>query len=200
MAGYFSPRWGKKETDYLKTILYQYSASEMAIAMQKWQKKLNMPVRSANAIRRKAYLLGRDRELQEDRLSKVQLAKMLDIPTARVTSWLGVGLPYTQRYRNREVSILIEDFKTWAFSNRDYLHSIEPFRLSYFLPDKLVADIPKKSPFRRPVRCVDNGNTFNTIADAARAIGVHKVTLTRAVQSDKPCKGYRWELIAQTRL
>jgi hypothetical protein len=197
MAGYFSPRWGKKETDHLKTILYQYPVTGIVIEMQKWQKKLNLPIRSAAAIRRKVYLLGRDSQLQEDRLSKVQLAKILGVSTARVTTWIKAGLPYTQRYRNREVLVMVEDFEAWAKKNLIYLHSIEPFRLSYFLSDKLVAIIPQKSPFRHPIRCVDNQQVFDTIADAAKAIGVDKTTLTRAVKSNKPCKGYQWQLITK---
>ncbi len=198
MAGYFSPRWGKKETDHLETILYQYSLSEIVINMQMWQKKLNLPLRSTQAIRQKCYKLGRTSGLQEDNLSKAQLATMLDIPAHRVTSWINrYGLFCTQRYRNREVSIAIKDFKYWAANNLEYLHSIESFRLHYFLSDKLVQTIPRATPFYRPVKCINNGQTFDTIAAAARAIGVHKVTLARAVENNWQCKGYRWELIAQ---
>jgi hypothetical protein len=195
MSGHFSPRWLPEEVRYLDSILYQYPVPELVIKLQVWQKNRKTHVRSADAIRRKCYLLGRDRELQEDRLSKSQLAKMLNVSRERVTLWIVHGLPYTQRYRNREVSIAIKDFESWARENLNYLHSIESFRLQYLLPGELVSAIPQKSPFRRAVRCVDNGQTFDTIAAAAKAIGTHKVTLTRAIAANRPCKGYRWSVI-----
>lgn len=193
MSGYFSPRWQQNESDYLESILYQYSVPQLTIAMQTWQRNHKTHIRTYDAIRRKCYLLGRQADLQEDRFSKVQLAKMLDVPVWKVTYWIDRGLVYTQKYRNREVSIKVADLRKWACQNPRYLHSIDPFLLSYFLPNGV--EISQRSPFRRPVLCVDNGQRFDTIAAAASAIGVHKVTLMRAVKANRLCKGYRCQLL-----
>jgi hypothetical protein len=192
MSGYFSPRWQKNELQYLDRILHSYSFPQLVAKMQTWQQQHQRSIRSIDAIRQKAYKLGRKSEYQEDYLSKAQLARMLDVPIHRVTLWIERGLPKTQKYKNREVSIALADFKQWAKSNVDYLYGIDRDRLSYFLPDKTIDRVPQKSPFCRRVRCLDNDRVFDTIAEAARSIGVNKVTLGRAIASSQCCGGYRW--------
>jgi hypothetical protein len=192
MAGYFSPRWQKDELQYLDRILHSYSFPQLVEKMQIWQKNHQLPVRSIDAIRQKAYKLGRKPEFQEDYLSKAQLARILDVPIHRVQLWIHRGLPKTQKHRNREVSISIADFKQWARSSADYLYGIERDRLSYLLSDKTIDLIPLESPFCRRVKCLDNGRTFATVAEAARAIGVNKVTLARAIEAGRCCGGYGW--------
>ncbi len=200
MSGYFSPRWQKSELRYLDRILHSNSFLQIVEKMQIWQQNHQSPIRSTDAIRQKAYKLGRKSEFQEDYLSKAQLARILAVPIHRVQLWIVRGLPKSQKYKNREVSIAIDDFHLWARSHPDYLYGIDRDRLNYFLPDKTIAAIPTKSPFRRRVRCLDNDRVFDTIAQAARAIGVNKATLTRAITAKQRCGGYRWEEIAASQV
>lgn len=195
MSGYFSPRWHIDELKYLDRILHSYSFPQLVEKMQTWQQNHQRPIRSIDAIRQKAYKLGRKSEYQEDNFSKVQLAKMLDVPIHRVQLWIDRGLPKIQKHKNREVSIEIYAFQQWARCHLEYLHSIDRDRLSYFLPDRTIDNIPQKSPFRRRVKCLDNHQIFPNIAEAARSIGVNKVTLARAIDSGQRCGGYRWQKI-----
>lgn len=195
MSGYFSPRWRSDELKYLDRHLHSCSFSQLVEKMQVWQRHHHQPVRSIDAIRQKAYKRGRKSEYQEDNLSIAQLAQMLDVSRHRVKLWVGHGLPKIQKHKNREVSIAISDFQQWARSQPHYLHGIDRARLGYLLGDAAIDNIPLKSPFRRRVKCLDNHQVFPNIATAARAIGVHKVTLGRAIESGRSCGGYRWEAI-----
>jgi hypothetical protein len=195
MSGYFSPRWQQDELQHLDRHLHSCSFPQLVEKMQAWQQQHKQPIRSTDAIRQKAYKLGRKSEYQEDNLSIVQLAQMLDIARHRVKLWRDRGLPVSQKHKNREVSIAILDFQIWAKSNLDYLYGIDRDRLSYFLSDKEIDNIPQKSPFRRRVKCLDNHQVFPNIAEAARSIGVHKVTLGRAIDSGQYCGGYCWQKI-----
>jgi hypothetical protein len=195
MSGYFSPRWQPAELKYLQSIIYSSSVAELIPKLQTWQKNKGLHIRSGDAIRRKCLLLGRDKDYQEDRLSISQLAKMLDIHRARINLWLLRGLPHTQKYRNREVSITVKDFQAWAELNPGYLHSIDRTNLNYFLSEDSIDRIPKRSPFKRRVRCVETGQIFDSMQAAAAAIGAHKVNVYRAIEHNGKCKGYRWEQV-----
>jgi hypothetical protein len=197
LAGYFSPRWQKSELQYLQQILHSYSFAQVVEKMQAWQRNHRLPLRSIDAIRQKAYKLGRKSEFQENYLSKAQLARMLDVPIHRITLWIDLGLRKTQKHKNREVSIAVADFEQWARSNFNYLHGIDRARLTYFLSSSTIDRVPQKSPFHRSVRCLDNDRVFETIAQAARTIGVNKATLSRAIAFNQRCGGYRWEIVKQ---
>lgn len=66
-------------------------------------------------------------------------------------------------------------------------------KLSEMRKGKLVGD---KNPMAKKVKCLETGEIFNTLTEAAQSIGVWPESLSRRIKSEThSCKGFHWEFI-----
>ncbi len=69
-------------------------------------------------------------------------------------------------------------------------HAIENFIKEF------IAPIRRKASFKTKVRCVETGKVYNSISDAARAVGVSPSTLGKVFSGlRKTSGGYHWEKV-----
>ena len=189
-------RWTADEVDKIYDLVCYHGTQEAVRLFLQWQKE--NPDRD-----------GRDRTFTQV-VSKAEDVRVVcpQIDRFSVAQWsriLGVSRNQAyhalQRYTSRaelgyDKGVSTTAVRRVAKRNPFLLCGADREAVAAFLGENYVQYVLDQSPRRTPVKNLDTGKVYPTIAEAAKDVYVHKSTLARSFRYGYKCAGYRWQKIS----
>jgi DNA-binding transcriptional MerR regulator len=169
-----------------------------------WAKLNRYPQRTRRAITHICAGAGVSTTACGEYVTTGYIAEVLDINVRCVQEWLRRGvLPYRQAARIGYRYVRRVDLRTLAMDRPHLFSGVSVDRLNALIEDldlsqRIAATYPRRGNYStiqapRRVRCIETGQVFDTIGEAARAVYVSHQGITKALQRGWRAAGYRWE-------
>lgn len=193
------PAWTPEEEQLLLQLLEEEPLSSCSqLAMRIWQ-RTGVP-RTANAVHKKVWRMGlnptrgrhspRTPGMHKRGLILLKdLARELGIPYFRVDHFCHSGMPYDRlRAVDRNCRyIRPEDVWPWLERNWHRLHGADPRGIErvFGIPVEQQKPLPQRSPSAAPVRRLDTGDEYPSVAQMCREMGWSLDNVRRRLRDGK---------------
>lgn len=195
--------WSDDEANRLTELFGDIPSPRVPDAYNRWASDNGYVTRTAAAIWEKAHRIGCSSRQVGEWLTISDIARILAVDTNRIERWRrqfrAILRPYAP-FNGPRGSVYISRTNLRALARRhpDQMGGLDADRLFMLIEDRDLADHVATFPLRRggprrPVRCIDTGETFPTIAAAARAVGLDKQCICQALARGWRAAGRRWE-------
>jgi hypothetical protein len=191
--------WHWEEKELLDTLSGTLPFHEIVDKIQKLDKRLGIPERSAIAIGVKMKRMGLSKRPTLSHMTTGDIARTLSVPRDRVELWTEkYGLKAERLIKDWRL-ISLEDFTEWAHQHPELLGGLSQDALEWLTGDRdFAVERAAESPDWRgrpmPVRRLDDNRTFPSIKAAARACYLHPASIRRALKKNgATCDGAKWE-------
>jgi hypothetical protein len=191
--------WHPEELDLIEKAADVYHGETIAKRLQALQRKNGWKVRSTTAILTKLKRCGVSRRPTLNNFSRNELARVLGVPHDRVRSWTRHhGLPY-QKIHDSCYAIQTFEFTRWAASHLELIADIDRETLEWIgMPHAVLAAMPPQRivrSARRPVRCLDTGEVFESVHEAGRRKFLSPKSISSAISRCGRSAGMRWQYV-----
>lgn len=192
------PLWTPEENQFLEDRCGSEAFPKLVKQLQAYQKRRGLTVRTKEAIASQIKRLGLSRRCLFDNLNGSEFAAALGVSPARLRHWvLHCNFPF-DRLTLQTAQISLKKFRDWAAHHPHLLSDLDRDNLLWLLQDDaalvdriLATPRPGKGQ-PCPVRRLDTGETYPTIAAAARSIYVAAPALRQAIEENRECVGVRF--------
>ena len=197
-----APVWSPAEENHLASLVGDVPPPLLHQRYNLWASCNGYPKRSKSAVIIRAQRYGSMRPIG-DWLDSGTAAQMLGVGPATVDKWLRLGflkpsenIPTVTRYFKREQLVELTQSRPHLFGGLDkdnLFDLLEDWDAVY----AILSRYPRRPNEGRPVVNIQTAQRYPNRAAAARAIGVNKSALLRALQKGTHCQGHQWVWVDQ---
>jgi hypothetical protein len=191
-----APRWGPAETDRLDYLAGNVPYSALSRHYNNWARQHGHATRTAKAIRLKIADMGLSAYPIGEWIGTAAIIEALHVCGFTARWWIThLGLPASRD--GARWAVRRSDLRVFARENpRLFARATRP-ALVQLLEDEALADMITDGkhyyPHRpRPVRCLETGQVFPSLAAAARASFVVRQVIRKAIRTGGFAAGYHW--------
>lgn len=213
--------WSPQDVEVLLELIGDLPLPFVTQQHRRWAKGHGRPLRTFSAVTTKCKLLGISSRSTGLWITAGTVARYLGISSSRVVEWIhregghykGIHghlrarrFPHKPRKGTKRVKrraffwIHRAELRAFALLNPRLFGRLDRATLVELLDQERAADAvlrtaqSDRGPWQ-PVRCVETGITYPSLAHAARAVFVARTTLRGAARHGTRAAGLHWELI-----
>jgi len=200
-----STRWTKEEEFELERLAGDYPWSMVVRRHNQWSAANGRPLRTAVALARRANILGCGRVPEGEWITISTISAILGIDREKPRRWIRWGKIRSKRECKRTPSphyISRRSLQEWARREPDFFRPYPHDALVMLFSCRETADWvyehPPLAPRTRcrPVRCVETGEVYRSISEAAQASYVVPSRLQAIVNTHESANGRRFVDVA----
>lgn len=189
------PKWSHDEIDKVHDLMCEQGTQMVIKLFIEWQSqnpRSDGYERTACAIKKQIEKLQRTCQ-RTNHLSILKWSKVLGI--SRMQAYRYLKRYATRREHGYDRGVSVSEVRAVAWNNPGFLQGADVDAVREWLGQGYVKHISERATRKVRVRNVDTGEIYPSIVSAAKAVWIHKSTLSGCIRKGWRCAGYRWEKV-----